>query len=872
MSGYTLSIDYGTTYSVGVVASDAGTEVLELNRSRYLPSLVLLDGDGELLVGTSAVNQAALNPERVCATPKRLVGKPAILLGGEAIEVQRAIGAVLERLAREASRRFGGAAPDRLVLTYPALWADERLEVLREAARSVGLPEPELVQEPVAAAAHYADGSLEEGATVAVYDLGGGTFDTAVLRRLPGGGFEVAGRPGGDPNLGGEDFDDQLRERVEGHAAQIDPESFEAARQSEGARGLWTTFRREIRQAKEALSDELKYPLAVPGLKDPVLVTRRELETLVEPQLRGTVEQLAATIADAGVAPKDLAAIYLTGGSSSIPLVSTLISEELGVTPQTWGDPKAVVALGAVSATAPAPAPEATAAPQPAAASATAPEADTGEVPPFDARLLLVTEEPPMATIVCDSDRESAIARVAGLLEATPVGTSYGDVHFRHPDTPNLNLEIGRHPPHSSWLQSANAQLGHAGELMVYVIGDEQLLASVRATHGTTFGPHESFLMVHAVDLMEQEDFDPFLRSLCEALSSEQEEFVPAPPPDPIGITERVSLGVPGDAPGFCVGLVCEGSLEAVNARLGHVLQGTQPEVVQNPPGLAWELAIGRTGATPPGEWARHAQARFQRDFDEVLVHTDAVDGPTTIRVTAIQTRVGRAAPPNPEQFDALVDSLVDALGGPGESEPALMTTRDARFGELGAYSLEHPCTLTLTASELRIDTPPDAAVSSFQLPLADMTAVVRKGAGEFSIQYQLGISRQRARELRISRKPWWRFLVPPDEGDAWDDALRQARRAESGTANPPADGGEVVLFKNLHWLQITSKRLVVKGLLGNVKVDTPVDQIVSFKGSGIDAVRVTLADGRSHKFNPGALYKERSLKALEDATGKRRQ
>jgi molecular chaperone DnaK len=347
VSAYTLSIDYGTTYSVGVVASEAGTEVLELSRSRYLPSLVLIDPEGELLVGGSAVNQAGLYPDRVCATPKREVGKPAILLGGEAVKVHRAIAAVLERLGEEAARRFGGAPPQRLVLTHPALWAEERLGVLREAARAARLGEPELVPEPVAAAAHYADGSLAEGATVAVYDLGGGTFDAAVLRRLAGGGFEVAGRPGGDPNLGGEDFDNELRELVEEHAARIDPESFEAAREADGAHRQWSAFRREVRQAKEALSEELKYPLAVPGVDDPVLVTRRELEALLEPHLRRTIEQLAATISDAGLAPNDLAAIYLTGGSSSIPMVSTLISQELGLTPQTWGDPKAVVALGA---------------------------------------------------------------------------------------------------------------------------------------------------------------------------------------------------------------------------------------------------------------------------------------------------------------------------------------------------------------------------------------------------------------------------------------------------------------------------------------------------------------------------------------------
>jgi molecular chaperone DnaK (HSP70) len=346
--GYALSVDYGTTYSVGVVSSGAGVEVLELGRSRYVPSVVLLDGE-RLVVGEAAVRQAALSPERVCATPKRFVGNAAILLGDRPVPVADAIAAVLAMLAGEAARRFGGAAPERLLLTHPAVWAEERLGVLRQAAGAAGLGQPELVSEPVAAAAHYANGSLAGGDHVAVYDLGGGTFDAAVLRRTEGGGFAGAGRPGGDADLGGEDFDDQLRDLVEQHGAEIDPEGFEAARAAGGGRDR-INFRREVRYAKESLSDYDTYTLSVPGVHDPVRVTRRELEQLLEPHIRRTVSLLASTIADAGLAPRDLAAIYLTGGSSRIPMVSTLIAQELELTPQTQDDPKAVVALGALRA------------------------------------------------------------------------------------------------------------------------------------------------------------------------------------------------------------------------------------------------------------------------------------------------------------------------------------------------------------------------------------------------------------------------------------------------------------------------------------------------------------------------------------------
>jgi actin-like ATPase involved in cell morphogenesis len=671
---YTLSIDYGTTYSVGVVASEAGTEVLELSRSRYLPSLVLIDPEGELLVGGSAVNQAGLYPDRVCATPKREVGKPAILLGGEAVKVHRAIAAVLERLGEEAARRFGGAPPQRLVLTHPALWAEERLGVLREAARAARLGEPELVPEPVAAAAHYADGSLAEGATVAVYDLGGGTFDAAVLRRLAGGGFEVAGRPGGDPNLGGEDFDNELRELVEEHAARIDPESFEAAREADGAHRQWSAFRREVRQAKEALSEELKYPLAVPGVDDPVLVTRRELEALLEPHLRRTIEQLAATISDAGLAPNDLAAIYLTGGSSSIPMVSTLISQELGLTPQTWGDPKAVVALGAIAATQPraepaaqAPGADGEAAPTVVrcpscgtqnrvppddrrrvrcarckAPLASACAADSGrapieteqpakvgtEPPGFSADPLFVDAKTRISNIVCDTSRENAIDRVAYLLDAMPVEIANGDVEFRHRDSPRPNLRLDMQAPTHVWLQDARSKYPAVREIRACVLGASDVIESVRNKWGTHFGPGESYVMVFGIDAAN-EAFERFVGSFCAAL------------------------------------LVDWGAID------------------------------------------------------------QAVSEPSAV--------------PEPHQ--------------PG----------------------------------------------------------------------------------------------------------------------PQIDNDEVELFKQMHWLRITNKRFLLRGILGNVRVDVPIDDVASFKGSGLDGVRIVLTDGRTEKFSPGMLYKERALRALEQATGRTR-
>jgi tRNA A-37 threonylcarbamoyl transferase component Bud32 len=351
--GWVLAIDFGTTATSAALKDGDRVEVVEIGGAARISSAVLATDSGDLVVGDAAETQSALAADRVERTPKRRLGDEVMLLGSRPVRPVEAVAAILRAVADEAIRHQGGVDPSELRLTHPARWGAVRREKLAEAAALAGLPEPVFVPEPVAAAVHFADERIVSGAFVAVYDLGGGTFDTAVLRRSAEG-FDVVGIPGGDERLGGEAFDERLFAHVGSRIAAEDPDAWEALRFSteRSWRKAGHDLRVECRRAKEALSANAEYTIYVGAPVDmTVLVSRDELETLIRADVVATVDELEATLQRAGIAFGDLAAVNLVGGSSRIPLVTRLVAERFGQMPQTWGDPKAAVALGAVKAT-----------------------------------------------------------------------------------------------------------------------------------------------------------------------------------------------------------------------------------------------------------------------------------------------------------------------------------------------------------------------------------------------------------------------------------------------------------------------------------------------------------------------------------------
>jgi molecular chaperone DnaK len=346
-----LGIDFGTSNTVAMVrGADGRARPLLFDGSPLLPSAVYLNPDGRLLVGRDAERTARLDPARFEPNPKRRIDDGVVLLGEQELPVPRVIAAVLGRLATEAARHLGGPV-EEVRVTHPARWGERRRAVLVESVRAAGLPTPRLVVEPVAAASYYTavlGSAMPVGRALAIYDLGGGTFDAAVVRRTPTG-FEVLAEAGLS-DLGGLDFDQALVEHL-------------GRGYSETRTTLWNTLvspadpgqRRQrallyddVRGAKEMLSRTTSADVHLPTLDISAHITREEFDGLIRPYMLQTVHCLAQTITAARLAPLDLVGIFLVGGSSRIPLAAHLLHTELGVAPTTLEQPETVVAEGAL--------------------------------------------------------------------------------------------------------------------------------------------------------------------------------------------------------------------------------------------------------------------------------------------------------------------------------------------------------------------------------------------------------------------------------------------------------------------------------------------------------------------------------------------
>ncbi|MEJ2888033.1 Hsp70 family protein [Actinomycetospora aeridis] len=349
-----LAIDFGTSFTTAATLVDGRAEVLEIDGSTSMPSLVCVDEDGSIITGRLATISSATAPDRTERTPKRaLVACEHIRLGGRDIEPVDLVAAVLQSVAEEAARRRGGRPPSRVVLTHPARWSAGGVELRRlsEAAHRAGLREPELLAEPIATAQWSASvgRAVPHGGMVAVYDLGGGTFDTAVLRHRHDG-FEFAGSPGGAA-CGGEDLDAAFMQVVGEHAEELDPDRWNGLWEAEGraADRRRAELRRDAVEAREALSHRTTVALWLPSLDDEIRVTRSEYERAVEPLLARSLAELQDAVARAGTTPDGLVAVHLTGGVSRTPQVARLVVGAFGLITILHQEPRSAAVLGALS-------------------------------------------------------------------------------------------------------------------------------------------------------------------------------------------------------------------------------------------------------------------------------------------------------------------------------------------------------------------------------------------------------------------------------------------------------------------------------------------------------------------------------------------
>ncbi|HKT02827.1 MAG TPA: Hsp70 family protein, partial [Rugosimonospora sp.] len=359
MTGPALGIDIGTTHTVAALGGAGGRgQPLLFDASFLLPSAVYADMDGRLLVGRDAERSARLDPMRFEPNPKRRVDEGTVLLGPRAYPVADLLAALLRRVGDEAAR-VAGALPARTVLTFPANWAGSRRGILVEAAERAGLPAVALVPEPVAAAFYFtavAGHAVPPGGCLVVYDFGGGTFDTSVLRRRPDHGWEVLASDG-IYDLGGVDLDAAIVEHLGRTLGTRDAALWHRLREpaDDATRRRLLLLQEEARAAKEQLSRSSSAAIPVPLFDLDVVLTREEFEQLARPYLQRTVDLTAATLQRAGVRADQVRGLFLVGGSSRVPLASTLLHQRLGLAPTVIEQPELVVALGSLLAAAPAP-------------------------------------------------------------------------------------------------------------------------------------------------------------------------------------------------------------------------------------------------------------------------------------------------------------------------------------------------------------------------------------------------------------------------------------------------------------------------------------------------------------------------------------
>ncbi|NHT74769.1 molecular chaperone DnaK [Rhizobium sp. PP-F2F-G38] len=366
-----IGIDLGTTNSCVAVMDGKDAKVIEnAEGARTTPSMVAFSDDGERLVGQPAKRQAVTNPENTLFAVKRLIGRryedPTVTkdkalvpfeivkgdngdawvkAGGKNQSPSQVSAMILQKM-KETAESYLGEKVTQAVITVPAYFNDAQRQATKDAGRIAGLDVLRIINEPTAAALAYGLDKTE-GKTIAVYDLGGGTFDVSVLE-IGDGVFEVKST-NGDTFLGGEDFDMRLVEYLAGEFKKdqgIDLKNDKLALQR---------LKEAAEKAKIELSSsqqtEINLPFITADASGPkhltLKLTRAKFEALVDDLVQRTIAPCKAALKDAGVSASEIDEVVLVGGMSRMPKVQEVVKQLFGKEPHKGVNPDEVVALGA---------------------------------------------------------------------------------------------------------------------------------------------------------------------------------------------------------------------------------------------------------------------------------------------------------------------------------------------------------------------------------------------------------------------------------------------------------------------------------------------------------------------------------------------
>ncbi len=370
-----IGIDLGTTNSCVAVMEGGKPKVIENSEgARTTPSVVAFTKDGERLVGQPAKRQAVTNPDNTVFAVKRLIGRRFddpitkkdtelvpykivkgtngdawVQAGGKDYSPSQISAFILQKM-KETAEAYLGETVTQAVITVPAYFNDAQRQATKDAGQIAGLEVLRIINEPTAAALAYGL-EKEEGKTIAVYDLGGGTFDISVLE-IGDGVFEVKST-NGDTFLGGEDFDARIVNFLADKFKQ--KENIDLRTDRLALQRLKEAAEKAKIELSSAQTTEINQPFITArmegGATTPLhlveTISRADLEKLVDDLIQRTIEPCKKALKDAGLDAKDIADVVLVGGMTRMPRVREKVKEFFGREPHTGVNPDEVVAMGA---------------------------------------------------------------------------------------------------------------------------------------------------------------------------------------------------------------------------------------------------------------------------------------------------------------------------------------------------------------------------------------------------------------------------------------------------------------------------------------------------------------------------------------------
>ncbi|WP_298813099.1 molecular chaperone DnaK [uncultured Sphingomonas sp.] len=366
-----IGIDLGTTNSCVSVMEGGKPKVIEnAEGARTTPSIVAFAKDGERLVGQPAKRQAVTNGDNTIFAVKRLIGRrfddPVtkkdtelvpykivrgqngdawVNAGGKDYSPSQISAFTLQKM-KETAESYLGETVTQAVITVPAYFNDAQRQATKDAGQIAGLEVLRIINEPTAAALAYGL-EKQDGKTIAVYDLGGGTFDVSILE-IGDGVFEVKAT-NGDTFLGGEDFDNKIVDYL-AQGFQKD-EGIDLTKDKLALQRLKEAAEKAKIELSSAASTEVNLPFITADQNGPKhlvkTITRADLERLVEDLIKRTLEPCKKALADAGVKADDISEVVLVGGMTRMPRVREVVKNFFGKDPHTGVNPDEVVAMGA---------------------------------------------------------------------------------------------------------------------------------------------------------------------------------------------------------------------------------------------------------------------------------------------------------------------------------------------------------------------------------------------------------------------------------------------------------------------------------------------------------------------------------------------